>query len=159
MGSPASDGVDGDDHRRASRAGSKEPEEVDAVPDKQEAFSEWKSKDAYGQELEQEFDKNRAELKQRKAQMKESLVRINDSKRTMNTIKEKLERKKAEKDTMGAGDEETLDEEEWALIQSLKECKEQYRNAYDQHKSLKKEAMQNDWKMQQCKQRLVGAFE
>ncbi|CAK9104383.1 Kinesin-like protein KIF9 [Durusdinium trenchii] len=52
-----------------------------------------------------------------------------------------------------------IDEEEWALIKNIKETKLQYRDAFEQHSRVKMDVIQIEHLMQQCKSRLVQAFE
>merc|ERR1712232_40404 len=54
---------------------------------------------------------------------------------------------------------ELIDEEEYALIKLVKESKQAYRDAFERHRSMKTDVIQIEHSMQQCKTRLVGAFE
>jgi len=127
-------------------------------PDKQAAFTDWKANE--GQAFEEDFEKNRAELRERKEEMRVALTTANAKKQEIDEAKERLDRKQADKAMDPSGrDEELIDEEEYALIKSLKETKQQYREAFETHKRVRTEVMQVERSMQQCKSRLVQAFE
>jgi kinesin family protein 6/9 len=127
-------------------------------PDKQSAFADWKAHE--GQAFEEDFEKNRAELRERKEEMRVALTTANAKKREIDEAKERLDRKQADKAMDPSGrDEELIDEEEYALIKSLKETKLQYREAFETHKRVRTEVMQVERSIQQCKSKLVQAFE
>jgi vacuolar-type H+-ATPase subunit I/STV1 len=132
--------------------------EEDPRPDKQSAFADWKAHE--GQAFEEDFEKNRAELRERKEEMRVALTTANAKKREIDEAKERLDRKQADKAMDPSGrDEELIDEEEYALIKSLKETKLQYREAFETHKRVRTEVMQVERSIQQCKSKLVQAFE
>lgn len=134
------------------------PGDDDKAPDKQACFADWKSRE--GIAFEEAFERNRGELKEKRAEMREALVTANGKKREIDEAKERISRKRADKDAVGAaGDEEMIDEEEYALIKNLKDLKQQYRDSFERHKSLKIDVIQIEHLMQQCKTRLVQAFE
>jgi kinesin family protein 6/9 len=155
---PAGDGTPGDDGDmrtiRASKEGRESVEE--GPPDKQALFVEWKKTD--GQVLEESFERNRQELKERKTEMKDMMARANAKKKDIDVAKERLARKQAEKGH-DPGDAELIDEEEYALIRNLKDLKQDYRDAFDQHKAVKTDVIQIEHMLQQCKQKLVSSFE
>mmetsp|Transcript_16671 Transcript_16671/g.52277 ORF Transcript_16671/g.52277 Transcript_16671/m.52277 type:complete len:170 (+) Transcript_16671:206-715(+) len=94
--------------------------------------------------------------------MREAMNAANTRKREIDEAKERLEKKQADKQREGAGgrgDEELIDEEEYALIKSLKDTKQQYREAFEKHRCLKMDVLQIEHLMQQCKAKLVQAFE
>jgi len=126
-------------------------------PDKQVAFAEWKGRE--GQVFEDNFEKYRMEVREKRAEMKDALTLANSKKREIDEAKERLNRKQADKGPDTGGDEVIVDEEEYALIRSLKETKQQYREAFEKHRAVKMEVMQIDYLMQQCKTKLVQAFE
>jgi len=126
-------------------------------PDKQVVFADWKARE--GQVFEDAFDKNRSELKEKRAEMKDALNMANLKKHEIDEAKERLNRKQAEKSPDSGRDEELIDEEEYSLIKSLKDRKQQYREAFEKHRCLKMDVMQIEHLMQQCKVRLVQGFE
>mmetsp|Transcript_48397 Transcript_48397/g.78626 ORF Transcript_48397/g.78626 Transcript_48397/m.78626 type:complete len:725 (-) Transcript_48397:93-2267(-) len=127
-------------------------------PDKQAVFADWKAKE--GQVFEDAFEKNRGELKDKRAEMKDALIFANTKKKDIDEAKEKLSRKQADKAMhSAAGDEELIDEEEYALIKSLKETKNLYRDAFEKHSRIKMDVIQIEHLMQQCKAKLVSGFE
>jgi len=132
--------------------------EEEPRPDKQAAFAGWKAHE--GQAFEEDFENNRAELRERKEEMRTALTTANAKKREIDEAKERLDRKQADKGMDPSGrDEELIDEEEYALIKSLKETKLQYRDAFETHKRVRTEVMQIERSIQQCKSKLVQAFE
>jgi len=126
-------------------------------PDKQVVFGEWKARE--GQIYEDAFEKNRAELKDKRAEMRDALLLANSKKKEIDEAKERLSRKQADKVQSAQTDEDLIDEEEYALIKSLKETKQQYREAFEKHGKLKMEVIQTEHLMQQCKAKLVSGFE
>jgi hypothetical protein len=91
--------------------------------------------------------------------MREAMSDANSTKRQIDESKEQLARKQADKgpDT-GQGDD-CIDEEEYALIKNLKDTKQQYREAFEKHKTLKAQVVQLEHQMAQTKAQLVTAFE
>mmetsp|Transcript_592 Transcript_592/g.1371 ORF Transcript_592/g.1371 Transcript_592/m.1371 type:complete len:726 (-) Transcript_592:79-2256(-) len=127
-------------------------------PNRQEAFASWKA--TLGHEYEVAFEKNRAELKEKRAEMKEAMLAANNRKRDIDDAKERLERKQQDQDQEDAArDEELIDEEEYALIRRMKESKQHYREAFEKHRLLKMDVMQIENLMQRCKGKLVQSFE
>eukprot|EP00933_Yihiella_yeosuensis_P044231 TRINITY_DN39338_c0_g1_i1.p1 TRINITY_DN39338_c0_g1~~TRINITY_DN39338_c0_g1_i1.p1 ORF type:complete len:733 (-),score=174.92 TRINITY_DN39338_c0_g1_i1:152-2350(-) len=133
------------------------PGDYERPPDKQVAFADWKQRE--GQVFEDAFEKNRSELKDKRSEMKEALAAANAKKKDIDEAKERLARKQAEKGPGGGQDEDMIDEEEYALIKSLKETKQHYRETFERHSRLKMDVIQIEHLMQQCKARLVQSFE
>jgi len=127
-------------------------------PEKQAVFTEWKSRE--GNQFEEAFEKNRNDLKAKRQEAKDSLVTANKKKGQIDEGKDRLNRKRADRDADGSrGDEELIDEEEYAIIQTLKDLKQQYREAFDQHRMVKMDVSHIEHNMQQTKLKLVQAFE
>mmetsp|Transcript_59381 Transcript_59381/g.170627 ORF Transcript_59381/g.170627 Transcript_59381/m.170627 type:complete len:736 (+) Transcript_59381:84-2291(+) len=126
-------------------------------PDKQTAFADWKVRE--GQAFEEAFEKNRNELKDKKNDMKDALTAANNAKRLIDNAKEKLARKQADKGPDASRDEELIDEEEYALIKSLRETKQQYRESFERHRAIKVDVVQIEHLMTACKTKLVQSFE
>mmetsp|Transcript_57493 Transcript_57493/g.163267 ORF Transcript_57493/g.163267 Transcript_57493/m.163267 type:complete len:229 (+) Transcript_57493:1-687(+) len=138
--------------------GSRQPGADDErPPDKQSAFADWKARE--GQLYERAFEKNKAELKERRSEMRDAMNAANARKREIDEAKERHARKQADKGPEGSRDEELIDEEEYALIKNLKDTKQQYREAYEKHRAVKMDVLQMEHLMQQCKAKLVQAFE
>jgi len=125
-------------------------------PDKQAVFTEWKAKE--GAMYEEAFEKNRTDLKDKRVEAKDKLVYANNKKRAIDEMKERLSRKRSDRDPT-PGDEELIDEEEYSIIQSLKDLKKQYRDAFDEHRGIKMDVNMIEHIMQQTKLKLVQAFE
>lgn len=123
--------------------------------DKQAAFVEWKAKE--GLQYEEDFESNRAQLRDCKAQMKETLALANAKKRDIDAAKERLARKQADK--RQDADEELIDEEEYALIKTLRDTKQQYKDAFEKSRQVKSKMSQIESYMGNCKAKLVSAFE
>jgi len=127
------------------------------APDKQVAFADWKQKE--GSMFEEDFEKIRDELREKRGAMKDAMVMANGKKREIDDAKERLARKQSDKEAEASRDEELIDEEEFALIKALKDTKEQYKMAFDSHREMKADVIQIERAMQQCKTKLVQAFE
>lgn len=132
-------------------------QDADKPPDKQVVFVEWKTRE--GAQFEEAFENNRQMLKSRRAEAKESLVTANKKKKQIDDCKERLARKRANRDVDTSRDEELIDEEEYAIIQNLKELKTEYRDAFEQHRTIKMDVSHIEHNMQQTKMKLVQAFE
>lgn len=105
------------------------------------------------------FEKNKSELKERKNEMRDLLKAANLAKQQIDDAKDRLARKQADKPPEGGRDEEPIDEEEYALIRSLKETKQNYRDAFEKHRHVKADVLQIEHCMQMCKTKLVQSFE
>jgi len=151
--------AEGDDEQRAAGADQTQlqGDAAEKAPDKQTVFSEWKAKE--GKPLEEDFDANRQQLKEKKQELKDTMQVVNVKKKEIDEAKEKVQRKQAEKDQQGDADTDVVDEEYFALIRNLKELKQAYRDAFESHKVVKREVMQIEHNMQMCKQNLVASFE
>jgi kinesin family protein 6/9 len=130
-------------------------------PDKQVVFQEWKSNPSLGAVYEENFEKNREDLRDKRQAAKDALTQANAKKRQIDDAKERLARKQAERDQDTTRDDEPIivDEEEYAFIKNLKDLKQQYRDAFELHRSLKMDVSQIEHNMQQCKLKLVQSFE
>lgn len=162
LGDPGDDAAQhgaGGGHRLADRGLGTSMGAANGEPalDKQTAFADWKVRE--GQVFEEAFEKNKNELKDKKAEMKDALVAANNAKRLIDDAKDRLARKQADKGADAGQAEELIDEEEYALIKSLKEMKQQYRDAFERHRAIKVDVMQIEHLMQACKTKLVQAFE
>merc|ERR1712190_12599 len=154
MGDTTEGGVGGNTELRGARNNGGDGERT---PDKQAAYADWKARE--GQTFEDAFEKNRMELKDKRAEMKEALLTANTKKREIDEAKERLARKQADKGPDNGHEDELIDEEEYALIKGLKETKQQYREAFEKHKSVKAQVVQLEHQMAQTKAQLVTAFE
>jgi len=128
-------------------------------PDKQVVFQEWKC--TLGSMYEEAFEKNRQDLREKRTEAKDALTLANSKKRLIDEAKERLSRKQAERDQDTSREDEPIivDEEEYAFIKNLKDLKQQYRDAFELHRSLKMDVSQIEHNMQQCKLKLVQSFE
>jgi len=151
--------TDGGRAETQGRAGQTMPYDGDEKPpDKQVVFTDWKIKE--GITYEEAFEKNRQDLKAKRGDAKDSLVTANNKKRSIDEAKDRLSRKRSDRDAdTSRGDEELIDEEEYAIIQNLKDLKQQYRDAFEQHRMVKMDVSHIEHNMQQTKLKLVQAFE
>jgi len=156
---PGDRGEVSDSFRAETQMGStKQSYDDEKPPDKQAVFSDWKAKE--GASYEEAFERNRSELKAKRAEAKEALVTANSKKRLIDEGKDRLSRKRAEKgDDIGRDEDTMIDEEEYAIIQNLKDLKQQYRDAFEQHRLVKMNVSHIEHDMQQTKMKLVQAFE
>ena len=120
--------------------------------DKQTAFLEFKNEEQ-AQMLEESIRDNRVELRTVKSSLKELTEKCNLTKRTIDGVKEQLDKKQDDRKQnqthqVAAQDEEELmdeeegsqeiiDEDELALLQRLKVIKKEYRGAFTNLKDFK----------------------
>lgn len=141
---------EGEEEEGAEGAAEEEEEEKEGEPRKkaekrefksrQEAFMEYKKEVEQGRETEGQIVDNRTDLRNKKAEVKKLTEICNKSKKEMDRLKELLNAKSEEKQkTMHEleGEEEVIDEEEYAFIKQMKDLKKQYRESFEQLKSLK----------------------
>lgn len=150
----AGDSADGTGNADATRA--RQPADGERAPDKQISYSEWKTKE--GAKFQEAFDRNRHELKDARARMKDAQGTANTKKKEIDEAKERLQRKQLDKGATTT-DEELIDEEEYALIKNLKETKQEYKRAFEEHRMIKMELQQIEHLMQQCKIKTAEKFE
>lgn len=131
------------------------PSHYEQPPDKQTAFCEWKASE--GIKFEEEFEQKKEQIRERKAEVKETTNGANAKKCLIDEAQERLNKKQAEKDT--SLDEEMIDEEEYSLIKQLKDLKQEYRAAFEKNRQVRLETMRLEQEMQQAKLALVKAFE
>ena len=93
------------------------------VPDKNQAFEEFKETD--GKELNKALRENSASLKERRQKQKDLAVAINTSKKQIDDLKTELETRREQVQ------EGQTDEEEFAIVRSLKGAKAEYRQAFE----------------------------
>mmetsp|Transcript_94798 Transcript_94798/g.216927 ORF Transcript_94798/g.216927 Transcript_94798/m.216927 type:complete len:336 (-) Transcript_94798:81-1088(-) len=158
---PPVEGIDGDDvpadgqsAAEPRRDASDSRVEDSRAPDRQLAFLEFKEKE--GKQFEEAFQQNKEDLKAKKLELKDVLSRVNLQKKEIDRCREALELKQMERS--GAEESDVIDEEEYALIQRLKSEKSEYRLAFDNHQQIKKDIMQIEHMIMQCKTELVNAF-
>eukprot|EP00403_Amphidinium_massartii_P042422 CAMPEP_0178439628 /NCGR_PEP_ID=MMETSP0689_2-20121128/36265_1 /TAXON_ID=160604 /ORGANISM="Amphidinium massartii, Strain CS-259" /LENGTH=710 /DNA_ID=CAMNT_0020062185 /DNA_START=46 /DNA_END=2174 /DNA_ORIENTATION=+ len=143
--------------RTEARTYQPQPGDDQKPPDKQTSFAEWKARE--GQVFEDAFEKNRADLKEKRAEMKDALTMANSKKKEIDAAKESLARKRSEKGREGNEETDFIDDEEFAMIKSLKDAKNQYKEAFERHRVAKTEVIQIEHLLQSCKTKLVQAFE
>jgi len=127
--------------------------EGERPPDKQSAFAEWKARE--GEKFEADFEKNRQELKDKKEVMRLALNAANVAKREIDEAKDALGRKQAD----APPDSEVIDSEEYALLKTVRDKKQLYRDQFEKHRSCKGEVDQLNQLMRMCKQKLIQAFD
>merc|ERR1719420_1869929 len=97
-------GGEGDGDATQPMQARREGDAEERPPDKQVAFSDWKAKE--GKSFEEEFEKTRAELKAKKAELKDTMNVVNNKKKSIDDAKDKVARKQAEKEHTGDHDAE-----------------------------------------------------
>jgi len=152
--------VSGEFQAETTQAGTQLMSSDEKPPDKQVVFTEWKCKE--GISFEEAFEKSRQDLKARRTEAKDALKTAKERKGQIDEAKERLSRKRDDKgdaDTSRDEDLIVVDEEEYAIIQTLKDLKQQYRDAFEQHRMIKMDVSHIEHNMQQTKMKLVQAFE
>merc|ERR1719261_1291604 len=95
--------ADGDEDQKAAADQTQlQGDSSEKAPDKQTVFSEWKAKE--GKPLEEDFEANRQQLKDKKQELKDTMQVVNVKKKEIDEAKEKVQRKQAEKDQQGDAD-------------------------------------------------------
>lgn len=156
-GEAADGGLGGDQIRgvgtgRGAGAGDGQP-----PPDRQAAYTDWKLH--AGKAFEDEFDKNRRELKTKKDELKAALLGANEAKQSIDEAKERITRKSADKGPDAGKDEGIIDEEEYALMRILRDKKVDYKEAYKKQQGLKVEVDRITQLMRVTKQKLIQSFD
>lgn len=91
--------------------------------------------------------------------MRTSLQAANLAKKEIDEAKERLTRKQADAAPDARTGDEVIDEEEYALIKTLRDKKQVYREAFEKHRNLKGQVDQINQLMRVCKQKLIHAFD
>lgn len=98
-------------------------------------------------------------LTSKRRQYSDLAHRINETKSQIDKTRMEVERKRAERMTMGDFVSETgetiIDEEEFALIKRLQDLKGRYRDDFDRWRELKAEIVYCQNLVEQCRQRLI----
>ena len=98
-------------------------------------------------------------LASKRRQYSEVAHRVNETKGQIDETRINVERKRTERITLGEFvnefGETVIDEEEFALIKTLQDLKERYREDYDKWKDLKAEITYCQNLVEQCRQRLL----
>merc|ERR1711879_702826 len=105
-----------------------------------------------------EFEQKKEQIKERKAEVKDTTALANAKKRLIDEAQERLNRKQSEKDT-SQDEEKIIDEEEYSLIKQLKDLKQEYRAAFEKNRQVRMDTMRLEQDLQQAKTALVKAFE
>merc|ERR1711920_487451 len=91
--------------------------------------------------------------------MKNANIRANAKKKEIDLAKDSLARKRADKVQQSTVDDELIDEEEYSLIKNLKDLKNEYKDAFEEHRRAKSTVVQIEHLLQNCKSKLVDKFE
>jgi kinesin family protein 6/9 len=121
------------------------------VPDKNQAFEEFKETD--GKELNKTLRENSASLKERRQKQKDLALVINTSKKQIDDLKKELEMRREQVQ------EGQTDEEEFAIVRSLKGAKAEYRQAFEDLKMIKSETEYLNKQVEMARSQLVLQFE
>jgi len=142
-------------------SGSSQPTAVtggDAPLGRQEAFAQYKT--AEGQASNDSLIQNKALLKELLLERKATSEAVNGFKREIDKIKARLDEKRDERESQASADEaEIIDEEEYALIQSLKEVKTSYKTKYERMTQVSAEVVQKQEAIDLARQTLLADFE
>jgi kinesin family protein 6/9 len=138
------------------------------VPDKAEAFEEFKTQD--GAEVNRQLKENVTALKDKKVAQKDLATRINAVKSEIDAIQsqvsvlarcwlsecsdalKQLDTKRRDADADASG---LVDEEEFAIVKSMKEKKKIYRDSFEELKQIKSEVEYLNRLVDQCRSKLV----
>lgn len=84
---------------------------------------------------------------------------INNRKKEIDKLKEQLDHKHEQQKAEGEGAGDVIDEEEFAIIKELKEHKKQYKQNYEEFRTLKGEVLIIKQNIDQLKQKLILNFD
>ncbi|XP_006893095.1 PREDICTED: kinesin-like protein KIF9 [Elephantulus edwardii] len=131
-------------------------------PSKSVAFEEFKSE--RGSEINRIFKDNKSILNERRKRASETTQRINAIKREIDVTKEALNFKKLLQEKQDEYENENkglmiIDEEEFLLLQKLKDLKMQYRSEYQDLQDLRAEMQYCQHLVDQCRHRLLTEFD
>uniref|UniRef100_A0A4W4HSK4 Kinesin-like protein n=1 Tax=Electrophorus electricus TaxID=8005 RepID=A0A4W4HSK4_ELEEL len=130
-------------------------------PSKMEAFEHFKAE--RGSELKRILKANKAVLLERSAQLHKLTDAINATKRDIDKVGSELEHLRAKRQSQGqfvsAEGEPVLEEAELALVLSLREMKDNYRQAHDELLATRAEVRYCQHLVAQCRVRLLTEFE
>lgn len=130
-------------------------------PPKNVAFEEFKAE--RGNEINRIWNENKDILTNKRRQYSDLAQRINDTKLNIDNTRNEVERKRAERISMGEFvnemGEQIIDEEEFGLIKRLQDLKGKYRDDFDKWRELKAEIVYCQNLVEQCRQRLIQEFE
>jgi ABC-type transporter MlaC component len=112
---------------------------IDNIPDKNSAFTIFKTESIEGKEIENGILHNSDELTKRKTEAKIYLENCNNYKKYLEETKIKLNEKKINKLNLGDDVMNIIDEEECKFIQDFKDYKEVYKENLDKLKNAKVE--------------------
>uniref|UniRef100_A0A673GTX4 Kinesin motor domain-containing protein n=1 Tax=Sinocyclocheilus rhinocerous TaxID=307959 RepID=A0A673GTX4_9TELE len=138
-----------------------EQHRTDSPPPKAEAFEDFKAE--RGSEINRILKENKAVLSERTTQLRILTDVINATKRDLDYITYELrqfrERKQSQGQFVSAEGQPVLEEAELSLVIQLKELKNRYRQAYEDFRSTKTEVSYCQHLVNQCRTRLLTAFE
>ncbi|KAK1796948.1 hypothetical protein P4O66_008264, partial [Electrophorus voltai] len=141
--------------------GKKAKDSSSTPPSKMEAFEHFKAE--RGSELKRILKANKAVLLERSAQLHKLTDAINATKRDIDKVGSELEHLRAKRQSQGqfvsAEGEPVLEEAELALVLSLREMKDNYRQAHDELLATRAEVRYCQHLVAQCRVRLLTEFE
>jgi kinesin family protein 6/9 len=126
--------------------------------DKNQAFMEFKN--SVGRSIEDALRENKVNSTQREfksstAQLRSQAAELNSTKANIDDIKTRIEEIRAHRPM----EEDVIDEEEFALIKTMKELKQDYRLKYSSLQDLKQDNQRLSQAIEQGRTRLVAEFE
>jgi len=136
------------------------PPPIAAAPSSRAAaFAEYKA--AEGQESYDQIEENKSALKLKKRLAKELSVQVNVAKREIDSLKAAIDEKKQRRDAqpLTDGEDEVIDEEEFAFFKRMKEQKNVYRTRFVELKQAKDEAKYLTQLVDNGRRRLISGFE
>ncbi|KAI9203521.1 P-loop containing nucleoside triphosphate hydrolase protein [Polychytrium aggregatum] len=130
-------------------------------PSRADEFESFKK--GKGMEMNRILNENKAVLKDKKKGARDMAEIVNNLKHQIDEVKESIGRKKVER-TRGypndkLGDNVIIDEEEYTLLNTLKQLKAQYREQFDQLKHTRSDIEYCTRLVDQCRQKLMSEFE
>jgi kinesin family member 6/9 len=146
----------------APRKSARSADDAPAVPapNKADLFLEYKAQE--GAEANESLEANKRSVKEKKSEVKQLSVQVNESKRTIDRLNKALSAKQALRESQQSADDEDaeiIDEEEFAYIKDLKVAKKEYRTLFDALRVAKSECDYAQRLVDQCRAQLLESFD
>jgi len=148
--------------RSTSQAGETQASNIPplSIPNETLAFEEYKQRE--GAELNETFLSNKRNLKEKKTALKVISEKVNAAKRTIDSLNEKIQMKRADRSRGETGENEDvveiIDEEEYSLIRQVKEQKKVYQTQFHERKMIQSEVSYLKGLVEQAKRTLADSF-
>jgi kinesin family protein 6/9 len=137
------------------------PKRSSAPRSRAEEFESFKKEKGF--QMYQNLMENKSLLKDKKKSAKDLAQQMNSVKSEMEALKSRVDSKRAERANLESKgikpEKQVIDEEEYAMISSIKTLRENYDSLYDHLKALRSEIDYGTHLVDQCRQKFMSEFE